>query len=301
MSANCREPAAKPAASVHQIQPRWLVLGPLRSPSRTSPLPRPSGRSALRVRTGRRFLCPRYPGFRRSGLVRELPGTGSKTSRLGAPDTTKVAGFGFASQPIADKSAPTPFGQKRVACADGTTLPLSANCRGPAAKPAASVHQIQPRWLVLGPLRSPSRTSPRPSGRSALRVRTGRRFTCPRTAGNRQQNQPPRCIRYNQGGWFLVRFAAHRGQVRSHALRAEARCVCGRGDASFVRELPGTGSKTGAYGVRNDNLNYRATLCVACSSGRSASDLEPAVHWCVATIGLTRIQGRARGFKARTS
>ncbi|RMQ06450.1 hypothetical protein ALQ09_100773 [Pseudomonas viridiflava] len=25
--------------------------------------------------------------------------------------------------------------------------------------------------------------------------------------------------------------------------------------------------------MRNDNLNYRATLCVACRSGRSASDL----------------------------
>ncbi|OPE59504.1 hypothetical protein BTW15_13275 [Pseudomonas syringae pv. tomato] len=43
---------------------------------------------------------------RKSGnaaLVRELPGTGSKTSRLGAPDTTRVAGFRTASQPIADK------------------------------------------------------------------------------------------------------------------------------------------------------------------------------------------------------
>ncbi|AVB21692.1 hypothetical protein BKM03_22655 [Pseudomonas avellanae] len=127
-----------------------------------------------------------------ASLVCELPGTGSKTSRLGASDTTKVAGFGSASQPIADKSAP--LGQKRVACADRATLHLSANCREPAAKPAASVHQIQPGWLVFGSLRSPSRTSPlpRPSGRSALRVRTGRRFLCPRTAGNRQQN---RCIR----------------------------------------------------------------------------------------------------------
>ncbi|EPN23456.1 hypothetical protein A247_24832, partial [Pseudomonas syringae pv. actinidiae ICMP 19099] len=29
-----------------------------------------------------------------ASLVRELPGTGTKTSRLGAPDATKVAGFG---------------------------------------------------------------------------------------------------------------------------------------------------------------------------------------------------------------
>ncbi|WP_235390771.1 hypothetical protein, partial [Pseudomonas avellanae] len=40
-----------------------------------------------------------------------------------------------------------------------------------------------------------------------------------------------------------------RGQVRSHALRAEARYMCGPGDASFVRELPGTGSKTSRLGV----------------------------------------------------
>ncbi|GAO96420.1 hypothetical protein PSA5_26900 [Pseudomonas syringae pv. actinidiae] len=56
-------------------------------------------------------------GFRRSGLVHELPGTGSKTSRLGVPDITEVTGFGAASQPFADKrgvarSAPTLSGQK---------------------------------------------------------------------------------------------------------------------------------------------------------------------------------------------
>ncbi|GGJ21628.1 hypothetical protein GCM10009085_14800 [Pseudomonas avellanae] len=36
-----------------------------------------------------------------ASFVRELPGTGSKTSRLGVPDTTEVTGFGAASQPIA--------------------------------------------------------------------------------------------------------------------------------------------------------------------------------------------------------
>ncbi len=90
--------------------------------SRTSSLPRPPGRSAICVRTGRRFDCPLYLGFGRSGpcdasLVRELPGTGSETSRLGAPDATKVAGFWAASQPIANKFA-TPFGQKRDMCTD---------------------------------------------------------------------------------------------------------------------------------------------------------------------------------------
>ncbi|POP88822.1 hypothetical protein CXB34_00010 [Pseudomonas amygdali pv. morsprunorum] len=75
-----------------------------------------------------------------------------------------MAGFGSASQPIADKSAPTPFGQKRVVCADRATLRLSANCRGPTAKPAASMYQIQPKRPGLGPLRSPSRTSPTPCG-----------------------------------------------------------------------------------------------------------------------------------------
>ncbi|GBH21132.1 hypothetical protein KPSA3_07172 [Pseudomonas syringae pv. actinidiae] len=36
LSANCREPAVKPAASVHQTHPRQPVLGPLRSPSQPS-------------------------------------------------------------------------------------------------------------------------------------------------------------------------------------------------------------------------------------------------------------------------
>ncbi|KPX13362.1 Uncharacterized protein ALO72_00292, partial [Pseudomonas syringae pv. delphinii] len=42
--------------------------------------------------------------FCRSGLVRELPGTGSKIGRLGVPGTAKVTGFRAASQPFADKS-----------------------------------------------------------------------------------------------------------------------------------------------------------------------------------------------------
>ncbi|SDQ41302.1 hypothetical protein SAMN05216597_0086 [Pseudomonas cannabina] len=57
---------------------------------------------------------PSYTSLCGSGLVRDLPGTGSKTSRLGVPDTAKVTSFRAASQPFADKSAPTPSGQKRV-------------------------------------------------------------------------------------------------------------------------------------------------------------------------------------------
>ncbi|MEQ4203250.1 hypothetical protein ABNM51_26470, partial [Pseudomonas syringae] len=72
--------------------------------------------------------------------VRELPGTGSKTKRLGAPDTAKVACFRAALQSIADKSAPTPSGPKQPYA--GPRYPSfvgadsSANCREPAAKRA---------------------------------------------------------------------------------------------------------------------------------------------------------------------
>ncbi|POP63766.1 hypothetical protein CXB34_32315, partial [Pseudomonas amygdali pv. morsprunorum] len=59
-----------------------------------------------------------------NGLVRELPGTGSKTGTHGTSDATEVAYFGAASQPFADKSAPTPSGQKRVMCTDRATLRL---------------------------------------------------------------------------------------------------------------------------------------------------------------------------------
>ncbi|CAI8997047.1 hypothetical protein DAPPPG215_28175 [Pseudomonas syringae pv. tomato] len=108
MSANCREPAAKQVSTVHPVKSRWPVLGPLRNPSRTSPLPRPPGRSALCVRTGRSFACPGFLAFCRNGLVRELPGTGSKTGKHGAPGKIKVACFWAASQPFADKSARPP-------------------------------------------------------------------------------------------------------------------------------------------------------------------------------------------------
>ncbi|WP_284358135.1 hypothetical protein, partial [Pseudomonas syringae] len=71
--------------------------------------------------------------FCRSGLVRELPGTGSKTRRLGAPDTTKVACFGAASQPFADKSTPTPSGPKPnlLATPSGPKPNLLATPSGP--------------------------------------------------------------------------------------------------------------------------------------------------------------------------
>ncbi|AQL37534.1 hypothetical protein JN853_14435 [Pseudomonas syringae pv. actinidiae ICMP 9853] len=47
-------------------------------------------------------------GGRGSKLARELPGTGSKTGRLGSSDTTEVAGFRAAAQPIASKLARPP-------------------------------------------------------------------------------------------------------------------------------------------------------------------------------------------------
>ncbi|AQX57620.1 hypothetical protein B1F85_05220 [Pseudomonas syringae pv. actinidiae] len=39
------------------------------------------------------------PIFCRSGLVRELPGTGSKTGALGPPDTAELDHFGAALSP----------------------------------------------------------------------------------------------------------------------------------------------------------------------------------------------------------
>ncbi|MFH7391274.1 hypothetical protein, partial [Pseudomonas syringae group genomosp. 7] len=67
--------------------------------------------------------------IRRSGLGRELRGTGCKTGRLNTPDKTKVAGSGAASQPFAEKSAPTLSGKKRVMCTDRATLRMTAICR----------------------------------------------------------------------------------------------------------------------------------------------------------------------------
>ncbi|RMU24637.1 Pseudouridine synthase, partial [Pseudomonas avellanae] len=70
---------------------------------RTSPLlqkPRYSGQTKRHpVRTHNTLL----PGGRRSGLVHDLPGTGSKTSAYGVSGTTKTACFRAASQPIAEK------------------------------------------------------------------------------------------------------------------------------------------------------------------------------------------------------
>ncbi|SOS32503.1 hypothetical protein PSCFBP3800_01439 [Pseudomonas syringae group genomosp. 3] len=200
LSANCREPAAKPADSVHQIQPRWPVLGRFaahREQVRSHAL----RAETLCVRTGRRFACG-------SGLVRELPGTGSKTSRLRC----------------------TRYNQGGR----------------------------------LGALRSPSRTS----SLHALRAETRYVYgpgdaslvrTCPRTAGNRQQNQPPRCTRYNQGGRFWAasqpianKFApTPSGQKRAMCTDWAMLRLCGSGpgDASLVRELPGTGSETSRLGA----------------------------------------------------
>ncbi|WP_220793749.1 hypothetical protein, partial [Pseudomonas syringae group genomosp. 3] len=66
-------------------------------------------KSAYALRAEARYVCG--PGDAslvcdcRSGLVRELPGTGSKTCAHGASGKTEVADFKAASQPIADKSA----------------------------------------------------------------------------------------------------------------------------------------------------------------------------------------------------
>ncbi len=144
LSANCREPAEKQVRTVHPAKSRWPVSGPLRNPSRTSP-PRPAGRSPL---------CGSGPSD--ASLVRELPGTGRKTGTHGASGKIKVACFRAASQPFRGQ-VPRPAGRSPL-CGSGPSdaslvrdisgfvgADLSANCREPAAKPAASVHQIQPR------------------------------------------------------------------------------------------------------------------------------------------------------------
>ncbi|WP_221034180.1 hypothetical protein, partial [Pseudomonas savastanoi] len=45
---------------------------------------------------------------------RDLPGTGSKTSRIGLSGAAEAAYSGAASQPIADKSAPIKAGRSRT-------------------------------------------------------------------------------------------------------------------------------------------------------------------------------------------
>ncbi|WP_216594648.1 hypothetical protein, partial [Pseudomonas syringae] len=54
------------------------------------------------------WLVSAHAGHTGSELARELPGTGSKTGRLGSSDTTEVAGFRAAAQPIASKLARPP-------------------------------------------------------------------------------------------------------------------------------------------------------------------------------------------------
>ncbi|SDR24080.1 hypothetical protein SAMN05216597_3007 [Pseudomonas cannabina] len=59
------------------------------------------------------WICGSGPGD--ASLVRELPGTGSNTSRLGARNTTEAASLGPASPLIAAVATPKliqPFGQK---------------------------------------------------------------------------------------------------------------------------------------------------------------------------------------------
>ncbi len=187
MSANCREPAAKSMHTVHRTQPRSPVSGPLRNPSRTSPLLRPRGRSALFVRTGRRFARSLYLGFIGAGLsanCREPAAKSMHTVHRTQP-RSPVSG------PLRNPSRTSPLrppGRSALFVRTGRRFArslylgfvgagLSANCREPAAKSMHTVHRTQPRSPVSGPLRDPSRTSPlRPPGRSALFVRTGRRF-----------------------------------------------------------------------------------------------------------------------------
>ncbi|RMV79190.1 hypothetical protein ALP05_05895 [Pseudomonas caricapapayae] len=225
--------------------------------------------AALRLSTICRFC--------RSGLVRELPGTGSQTRHLGAPDTTRVACFGAASQPFADKSAPTPSGPKQpFACPRYPSFvgaDSSANCREPAAKPDASVHQIQPKWPVLGPKQP---------------------FACPRYLGfvgadssancREPAAKPGTSVHQMQPRWpVLGPLCSLRGQVRSHALRAEAALrlstisrFCRSG---LVRELPGTGSQT-------RHLSASDTTKVACFGAEAALRLSAISSFC--RSGLVR-------------
>ncbi|RMQ25166.1 hypothetical protein ALQ08_104239 [Pseudomonas syringae pv. delphinii] len=83
--------------------------------------------------------------FCRSGLVRELPGTGSKIYAYGTSDTAEVTRFRAASQPFADKSASTPSGQKRVMC-------TGARYR----------HDNELSVLLIRPVRQPLRPMPWP-------------------------------------------------------------------------------------------------------------------------------------------
>ncbi|SOS33240.1 hypothetical protein PSCFBP3800_02049 [Pseudomonas syringae group genomosp. 3] len=150
-------------------------MGPLRSPSRTSPLQRPPGRSAYVYGPALR-LCvrtrPRTAGNRQQNRY----GRYIRRNRGGLFWGRFAALRGQVRSNALRAEARMCTG-RRFACV-GTDS--SANCREPAAKPVHTVHQTQPRWPILGPLRSPSRTSPlqRPPGRSALCVRTGRRFAC---------------------------------------------------------------------------------------------------------------------------
>ncbi|KPX19221.1 hypothetical protein ALO72_102612, partial [Pseudomonas syringae pv. delphinii] len=116
-----------------------------------------------------------------SGLVRELPGTGSKTSRLGASDATKVAGLGRFAAHREQVRSHALRAEARYVCGPGdASLVWERTC----PRTAGNRQQNQPTRCTrynqggrLGPLRRPSRTSslPRPPGRSAICVRTGRR------------------------------------------------------------------------------------------------------------------------------
>ena len=151
-------------------------------------------------------------------LARDLARSGSKTCRCGVPEKPRSPGFRAAAQPIADKSAPTAFGQNQQPerttirfCPEGVGAWLardlarsgSKTCgcgvpekpRSPGFRAAAQPIASKLRSYGLRPeskagrgawTRSISRCDPLlPGGRGSV--------ACPRSAGHRQQNLWMRC------------------------------------------------------------------------------------------------------------
>ena len=135
-----REAAVNPANAVCLIHLGRLVSGPLRAPSQTSQLPRPSARiksmGARRSASPAAFgqnqkprrtwtcFCPEGVG---AWLARDLARSGSKPCQRGMPDTPRSSGFRAAARPIADKSAPTAFGPNQKP--GGTAIRFSHGLR----------------------------------------------------------------------------------------------------------------------------------------------------------------------------
>ncbi|SDH19650.1 hypothetical protein SAMN05216605_10536 [Pseudomonas abietaniphila] len=112
---------------------------------------------------------------------------------------------------------------------------------------------------------SSARPPPRNVGARLLWAALGR------SAGNRQQDLCMRYVRHHRVASFCYRCAADRGQARSYGLRPESKAanppqsrawpegthvmpgtallLPGRRRSALARDLPGTGSKTGACGM----------------------------------------------------